>query len=55
MPDGVGTYGSTRGRPPMKKNKDEKKKKAKSKGKTDLKGLKVGSKDYMQALRNRKK
>jgi len=55
MPVGIGSYGSKRGRPPMKKNKDEKKNKPKSKAKTSLKGLTVGSKEYMQALRNRKK
>jgi len=49
MPMGKGTYGSKVGRPPKQD------KKSKPSGKTSLKGLKVGSPAYMQALRNRKK
>jgi len=32
MPSGKGTYGSTKGRPPMKKKKKKMKKKTKKKG-----------------------
>ena len=52
MPMGTSTYGSKVGRP-AKKMTTKKTKKMTSK--TSLKGLKVGSKEYMQALRNRKK